>query len=122
MPRFVILTHDHPFPHWDFMLEQKDSLWTWRLLGPPDSAGPIPAEPLPNHRLAYLDYEGSVSGNRGTVSRWDTGTYDLVEERSAAHPGGIVVRLRGERLRGTAVALPKSDRTSEPATFQFVAD
>src|SRR5580765_3650553 len=31
MPRYVILAHDHPFPHWDLMLERDASLRTWRL-------------------------------------------------------------------------------------------
>ena len=32
---------------------------------------------LADHRLAYLDYEGPISGGRGTVARWDCGTYVL---------------------------------------------
>ena len=31
---------------------------------------------LPDHRKHYLDYEGEVSGDRGTVSRIDSGTYE----------------------------------------------
>lgn len=120
MPRFVILTHDHPFPHWDFMLEQADSLRTWRLRGQPDVPGPIPAEPLSDHRLEYLDYEGPISGNRGTVCRWDAGDYVFVDEPSEAPPGRIVVRLTGERLRGTAVL--ESNRSAEQGMFHFTSD
>ena len=71
--RFAILTHDHPFPHWDLLLEAGETCRTWRLLANPDSEGPIPAEILPDHRVFYLDYEGPVSGNRGTVLQWDSG-------------------------------------------------
>ncbi|MCS7047501.1 MAG: hypothetical protein NZO58_14185, partial [Gemmataceae bacterium] len=77
MPRYVILEHDHPALHWDFMLERGDVLRTWRLPAPP-SIGKIAAQALADHRRAYLDYEGPVSGNRGTVRRWDAGTYATI--------------------------------------------
>jgi len=98
MPRFVVLTHDHPFLHWDLMLEQADSLRTWRLVRPPDRATSIEAEALANHRVAYLDYEGPVSGGRGTVERWDVGTYETVESTDDR----LVVRLAGRKLDGFA--------------------
>jgi hypothetical protein len=101
MPRFVILTHDFPFLHWDFMLEQEETLRTWRLEAPPDSQRAIDALPLPDHRRQYLDYEGPVSGNRGTVCRWDAGDYQTVLET----PGRIEVELRGTRLRGRAILI-----------------
>lgn len=74
--RFVILTHDHPFDHWDLMLEAGGVLRTWRLLCEPAPDRIIGAEPLPDHRLHYLDYEGPVSGDRGTVTRWDAGRHE----------------------------------------------
>jgi hypothetical protein len=97
MPRFVVLRHDIPGGvHWDFMLEKGASLATWSLPEPPDSARPITAEALPGHRLAYLDYEGPVSGGRGSVTRWDRGTYQVEEQTES----GLTVVLSGERLRG----------------------
>lgn len=95
MPRFAILIHDHPVLHWDFLLEQGDVLRAWRLLREPDTAGAIPAEPLPDHRRIYLDYEGPVSGNRGTVRQWDAGTFDLLSDSADC----LRVRLTGRRLR-----------------------
>lgn len=71
--RFVILTHDWPFLHWDLMLEVDDSLLTWRVLSEPQIGVELRIEPSPNHRKAYLDYEGPVSGERGCVSQWDFG-------------------------------------------------
>jgi hypothetical protein len=97
--RFVILTHDHPRLHWDLMLEEAQSLRTWRLLAEPGSQNPIPAEALPSHRKHYLTYEGPVSGDRGTVSQWDSGTYRLLQE-DEHH---LRVRLDGARLRTTMV-------------------
>ena len=55
------------------MLEQGEKLRTWRLATPPDAAGPIDAEPLADHRVAYLDYEGPVSGGRGEVRMLGSG-------------------------------------------------
>ena len=73
--RFVILEHDHPFLHWDLLLEDGDVLKSWRLLQAPETGVSVPAEHLPDHRLMYLDYEGPVSGNRGTVTRVAGGEY-----------------------------------------------
>ena len=78
MPRFVILQHESPRGcHWDFMLEARDALATWSMAEPPDAASAIPAEALPDHRMAYLEYEGPISAGRGSVTRWDHGTFEL---------------------------------------------
>jgi hypothetical protein len=96
VPRFVILEHDHPTRHWDLMLETADALRTWRLAAPPSPGNPVAAMPLGNHRKQYLDYEGPVSGGRGTVRRWDRGVYD----RLCDSDGLTCFRLAGERTRG----------------------
>jgi hypothetical protein len=97
MPRYVILEHDFPVRHWDFMLESGDGLRTWRLAAPPRPGATVAAEPLSDHRRAYLDYEGPVSGGRGTVTRWDAGTYRWEETAE-----GVAMYLEGSRLRGRA--------------------
>jgi hypothetical protein len=99
MPRFVVLIHDHPALHWDLMLEKEAGLRTWRLERAPGEAGPIAAESLADHRLAYLDYEGPVSGNRGSVRRFDRGEYALLEETDSR----LEVKLVGTVLHGNAV-------------------
>jgi hypothetical protein len=71
--RFVLLHHDWPTPHFDLMLEQNDHLRTWRLPTTFDGTQSVPVIALREHRLAYLDYEGPVSGNRGQVRRVDSG-------------------------------------------------
>jgi DNA polymerase Ligase (LigD) len=98
MLRYVILEHDHPVLHWDFMLESGTLLRTWRLASEPAAGQRIAATSLGEHRLAYLDYEGPVSGNRGTVRRWDHGEFESVEQTDER----LVVRLLGGRLHGTA--------------------
>lgn len=98
MPRFVILRHDWRGVHWDVMLEREGALRTWSVAAP-IAAGPSqPARLLPVHRLAYLDYEGPVSGNRGTVRRVAEGHYTAREWSD----GRVVVLLDGPRLRGEA--------------------
>jgi DNA polymerase Ligase (LigD) len=98
MPRFVILEHDHPSRHWDFMLEKGDVLRTWKLAGCPQPGHTVPAEPSFDHRLVYLDYEGPVSGGRGSVSRWDAGAFTWLTDT----PDAVTVSLAGNRCRGVA--------------------
>jgi hypothetical protein len=98
MPRFVILEHDHPELHWDLMLEAGGRLRTWRLAEAPEGGHFIAARAIPDHRLAYLDYEGPVAGNRGTVRRWESGTYQIEEETE----DGMTLSLVGSRKKGTA--------------------
>ncbi len=76
MPRFAILEHDWPTRHWDLLLEHGTNLKSWRLLKAPHPGQFVYAEPIADHRLLYLDYEGEVSGDRGTVTQWDTGVYE----------------------------------------------
>ncbi len=87
MPRFVVLLHESSRnTHWDLMLETSDQLTTWEIppACKPDALGLLESfccrvTPLPDHRIAYLDYEGPVSRNRGTVRRLDVGIYEVLE-------------------------------------------
>jgi hypothetical protein len=117
MPRFVVLEHDAPQAlHWDFMLQTGPVLATWALNQPPDAEPPIAARPLPDHRAAYLDYEGHVSGHRGQVACWDRGTYEI--ERQT--PSELVVVLSGRKLSGRA-RLCRSSEETDDWQFRFVA-
>ncbi|MEK6259975.1 MAG: DNA polymerase ligase N-terminal domain-containing protein [Planctomycetota bacterium] len=98
MPRFAVLLHDHPFLHWDFLLERGESCQTWRLQKAPDTTGDIPAVAIADHRLMYLDYEGPVSGDRGTVTQWDAGTFEWLLNGHEL----VEVRLTGRKLTGIA--------------------
>jgi hypothetical protein len=88
--RFVILKHDHPFLHWDLLLEEAASARTWRLLRRPCLNEPIAAEPLAAHRLMY---EGPVSNGRGSVQRVLAGMY-LIDEENRAADGTTSLRLQ----------------------------
>jgi hypothetical protein len=97
MPRFAILAHDHPFPHWDLLLEAGTVCRTWRLMDIVDSMNDVEAEEMFDHRWVYLDYEGPVSGDRGTVTRWDRGMYEWREQQDDL----CEVKLSGARWQGT---------------------
>jgi hypothetical protein len=77
----------------------------------PEASMVVPAEPLGDHRVHYLDYEGPVSGNRGTVKRWDSGTYDLLSDDADR----LCFRLCGQSIRGEACLRRNSD-----ACWEFV--
>ena len=99
MSRYVILHHELPSEHpreshWDLMLEDGATLRTWALAEAPVLNRMIAAEPLPNHRAMYLDYEGPIEGDRGQVTRWDHGEFEW-RTRSTDR---VDVVLRGERL------------------------
>jgi hypothetical protein len=96
MALFVVLEHDHPQLHWDLMLEVGEVLWTWRLAGPPTSGQVVAGVRTFDHRRVYLDYEGPISGNRGSVKRYDRGEYDWLERA----PESLSVLLRGQCLAG----------------------
>jgi hypothetical protein len=104
MPRFVVLRHafsdDSPrASHWDLMLEDELDLITWALEAlPGSSAVKVNATRLPAHRLAYLTYEGPVSGDRGHVQRCDAGEYEWLTREADL----ICVQLQGQLLRGHA--------------------
>jgi hypothetical protein len=117
VPRFVVLEHDSPRGrHWDLMLETGPVLATWALVEPPDSHGAIPCEALPDHRPRYLDYEGPISGDRGSVTRWDQGTCAFIERSETR----LVVLLVGDRLSGRATLARAADASSG-WRFSYVA-
>lgn len=94
--RFVLLEHRWNGVHWDFMLESESALRTWALDDPIAPGKTLPARALDDHRLLYLDYEGPISGGRGSVRRIDEGTY-TVDEWSADR---VRVRVSGGQLVG----------------------
>ncbi len=101
MPRFVILHHEMPKgssrpTHWDLMIEVDGALRTWALESPPGLEASINAVELAPHRIDYLQYEGPVTGNRGSVSRWDDGTYEIIPSASEE----LVLQVDGQRCSG----------------------
>jgi hypothetical protein len=96
MPRFILLEHHWNGVHWDLMFEEAEHLRTWALDAPIVSGVDLPARALGDHRLVYWEYEGEISGGRGSVRRVDRGEYQ-VEEWTAER---VRARLAGTRLVG----------------------
>jgi hypothetical protein len=100
------------------MLEKGDVLETWALDELPCSwikladdlqvadSNTVNVERLADHRLAYLDYEGPVSGDRGSVRRLDTGTFKALSDSQT-------YALVGELIRGRITLQPSSDPRSQ---------
>lgn len=118
-PRFVVLRHEfgpgeQGSDHWDLMFEQGDVLATWRFeeAWPPSAVSR--AEKIQAHRLEYLDYEGPLSGRRGSVRRVDRGTYAIVNETTKQ----LIVDIAGASLRGR-IALTRRDSREDQGRSLF---
>jgi bifunctional non-homologous end joining protein LigD len=107
-PIFVVQRHDARRLHYDFRLERDGALASWAV---PKG---VPLEPgqqhlavhVEDHPLDYATFEGEIPKGQygaGTVEIWDTGTYELVEEK---RDGGLTVRLHGKRLEGAWALIP----------------
>ena len=98
--RFVILEHTgsaayKPGVHWDLLCEEGETLRAWEF---PESPFAVPRQTvkaLPPHRLIYLDYQGPISGDRGTVRRVAAGTFELLSES----PTEWIALLHGEAIQ-----------------------
>jgi hypothetical protein len=110
MPRFVIQKHfQRQAGHFDLMLESGGALKTWSFYRPlkaynPAGRAELPAQmlkPLPDHRKAYLAYQGKISKGRGRVKIWDAGVYRKIiwQERLKA------VVVSGGKIAGLLVIL-----------------
>lgn len=133
---FVLLFHEVPparvkamgrSSHWDFMVATNDDgpLRTWALDAAPDfdrgDDFAITAQSLPDHRREYLEYEGPVSGDRGSVSRVASGT--ATWERKTPGAEKILLRLENDQKTRAVwtVTFARSGNTST-ASFERVAD
>src|SRR6184192_2481993 len=107
-PIFVVQRHDARRLHYDFRLERNGALASWAV---PKG---VPLEPgqqhlavhVEDHPLEYATFAGEIPKGQygaGTVEIWDSGTYELVEEKKN---GGLTVRLHGAKLQGTWSLVP----------------
>ena len=66
--------------HYDLMLQSEGGLLTFAVPEIPSTSHlTLPAIKLPLHRDVYLEYEGPVSGDRGTVQRVMAGAFAILE-------------------------------------------
>jgi bifunctional non-homologous end joining protein LigD len=107
-PIFVVQRHAARSLHYDFRLERGGALASWAV---PKG---VPLEPgqqhlavhVEDHPLEYATFAGEIPKGEygaGTVEIWDSGTYELLEEKKN---GGLTVRLHGKRLNGTWALVP----------------
>jgi bifunctional non-homologous end joining protein LigD len=107
-PIFVVQRHDARRLHYDFRLERNGALASWAV---PKG---VPLEPgqqhlavhVEDHPIEYATFEGEIPKGQygaGSVEIWDSGTYELIEEKKG---GGLTVRLHGKRLDGTYALVP----------------
>ncbi len=101
----VLLRHDLPDGsyHFDWMLARDDHcpLLTFRLDRDISLDNqPFEAQPIGDHRRTYLDYEGPISGNRGSVSRVAVGWCGLKKVSSNEIKLTLDLAHRTGNLRG----------------------
>jgi hypothetical protein len=113
MPKFTISHHtgSKDGDHFDLMLEHGEGLRTWRLVNTAFQVFQV-ARQIKDHRKSYLDFEGEVSGDRGRVKIWDTGTYTIDEWRDDRIQVAIVGRSLKTRLIMTLG--PKHPEDADP--------
>jgi bifunctional non-homologous end joining protein LigD len=107
-PIFVIQRHDARRLHYDFRLERNGALASWAVpkgvpLEPGQRALAVHVE---DHPLDYASFEGEIPKGQygaGSVEIWDSGTYELLEEKK---DGGLTVHLHGKRLEGIWTLVP----------------
>src|SRR5258706_9114820 len=99
------------------MIEHGGVLWTWSLDKLPAVGITGQAQALPDHRLAYLDYEGPLTGNRGSVERVEQGEYELLERSQMR----VLIRLVGKTIRGI-LELHRTEESSDLWQAELRAD
>lgn len=98
---FVIQEHHASHLHWDFRLEHDGVLVSWALpKGVPTSPDKNHlAVQTEDHPLEYATFEGTIPAKEyggGTVTIWDSGTYELEKWK----PREIIVTLTGREDGG----------------------
>lgn len=113
--RYVVHRHHATRLHWDVRLEMRGVLVSFAVpQGPPLEAGKRRlAVHTEDHPIEYLTFHGVIPDGygAGTMTIWDSGTYDLVEEntkRGASGPTEYKVRFHGTRLVGEYVIVQTS--------------
>ena len=99
--RFSIAKHEMPanssrHSHFDLFLESEGTLMTWELTSLLTTQNNQVVRRLANHRLVYLDFQGPLSDDRGTVKLVDTGSLEWVTLESER----LISRINGQTTDG----------------------
>ena len=113
---FVVLRHDGvDEPHFDFLFDNEGvgehrGLIAFRVPNWP-IVSRVEVQKLRNHRVAYLTYEGPISGDRGSVLRVDEGRLEWRQAQDGfvvrfhpPHRGGLLLRPSGESWIAEAIS------------------
>lgn len=124
--RWVFLRHEmqpdaERSSHYDLMIERMSSenasLESWAceelLFAPADAQRVSDIRKLADHRIDYLDYEGEISGNRGSVRRLSQGV--VLQETGSGN-------LRRFRLRDSSGAEWKLELDEAMGSCRVVHD
>jgi len=103
--QYVIHYHETSQSHYDFMIERKGYLETFRV-GERDMQrlmGGIIVDSVKinDHRLDYLSYEGPVSCDRGCVRLFDSGEY----AEKGSSDSSFILLLNGTVFHGLILFL-----------------
>jgi len=124
--RFVIQEHHARRLHYDFRLERDGVLVSWAVpknLPETTSVNHL-AVHTEDHPLEYATFEGTIPKGEygaGTVTIWDTGTYDTEKFRDDE----VIVNLHGSRISGRYALIRTSGdqwlahRMKDQKTFEF---
>lgn len=111
LPRFVIQEHHASRLHWDLRLERDGVLVSWAVPRgvPPTTGRNSLAVMTEDHPMQYLDFAGEIPRGQygaGTMTVWDTGTYELEKWRDdeviatlTGRPDGPLGRVRLALIR-----------------------
>jgi len=116
---YVIQKHRARRLHWDLRLEMDGVLKSWAIPKEPLNQKGVKrlAIQVEDHALEYANFEGTIPEGcygAGKVEIWDRGTYEL-EKREE---NKIVVRIRGEKLRGRFCLIKLKNREKEWIFFK----
>jgi len=108
----VFLLHQMPpdsgrVDHWDLMFENRDALVTFASPALLNENSEFKVDHLADHRLAYLDYEGPISGGRGAVNRLDQGRFEVESQTSKE----LILQIFGQKFCG-ALTISADSETS----------
>jgi len=102
--RYVVHRHHASRLHWDVRLEHKGVLLSWAVpKGPPLEPGKKRlAVHTEDHPIEYLTFHGVIPDGygAGTMTIWDSGTYELLLAKEDARRGEYKLRFHGTRLEG----------------------
>lgn len=116
--RFSVLKHILPDDqgwHFDVFFEMADGLFSLKLDEAPSQD--FTASRQFDHRKKYLDYEGPISGNRGSVTLWDKGLMKG-EVNLTQH---FIAELFGTKLSGRFSVEPFEVRGEEVTVYRVRA-